>query len=186
MASNSTNEYQIVADKIVSPDEDIIVSVVGGLYKGSITEQNRYANLSDIGSETSFVVAGGTDGTQPTFTGAPLFSGSYIRMSSNLVHFRITVDFDNITDFGTGQYYVTLPFPAKYDYKFRDGAFYDFSASKEYTISGHVSAGASTLELYTTDTQSGRVFDVAFTSTAPIALAAADDFHIAGTYIAGS
>jgi hypothetical protein len=33
---------------IVSPDEDIIIKVVGGVYKNSITEQNRYATVSDL------------------------------------------------------------------------------------------------------------------------------------------
>jgi hypothetical protein len=49
MASNSSSEYKVVADKIVSPDEDIIVSVAGAMYKDSITEQNRYATMADVG-----------------------------------------------------------------------------------------------------------------------------------------
>ncbi len=48
MASNSTSEYKVVADVIVSPDEDIIISVVGDMYKDSITEQNRYTTIADI------------------------------------------------------------------------------------------------------------------------------------------
>lgn len=48
MASNTTSEYKIVTDKLVSPDEDIIVEIVGGIYKGTITEQNRYALISDL------------------------------------------------------------------------------------------------------------------------------------------
>ena len=48
MASNSTSEYKVVADVIVSPDEDIIVSVAGDMYKDSITEQNRYTTIADI------------------------------------------------------------------------------------------------------------------------------------------
>jgi hypothetical protein len=188
MASNTTNEYataeyKVIADMIVSPDEDILVNIAGGVYMSSITPVNKLATVTDVGVETAFTVVGGTAGTQPTFTGAPLFSGSYIKTVGGLVHFRITVDFDNITGFGTGQYYVTLPFPAKYDYKFRDGAYADISESKEYTISGHVSAGSSTLQLFTTDTQSGRVFDVPFTATSPVTLTTADDFHIAGNYI---
>lgn len=50
MASNSSSEYKVVTDKIVSPDEDIIVQIAGGIYKGTITEANRYATQSDFTS----------------------------------------------------------------------------------------------------------------------------------------
>jgi hypothetical protein len=133
--------------------------------------------------DTSFVVAGGTAGTQPTFTGDPLFTGSYTK-SGDQVHFQIQVDMDNITGFGTGQYYLDLPFPSKYPYKFRDGCLHDISASKDYAIGGHVAAGSSRLYLFSTDTQSGAVFDIEFDYNSPITLATADNFHIAGTYIA--
>jgi hypothetical protein len=47
MASNSSAEYKVIADQIVSPDEDIIVKITGDIYKGSIDEQNRYVTVSD-------------------------------------------------------------------------------------------------------------------------------------------
>ena len=134
-------------------------------------------------SETSFTVNGGSLGTQPTFTGAPLFSGTYVK-TGPLVHFQIQVDMDNITNFGTGQYYVDLPFPAKYGYKFREGCLHDVSANKDYAIGGHVYAGESRLNLGSTDTQSGTVFDIAFDYNSPVTLSTADNFHISGTYIA--
>jgi hypothetical protein len=61
MASNNTSEYKIATDKIVSPDEDIIISVVGDMYKGSISEPNRYATISDVGEG-----GGGAGPTGPT------------------------------------------------------------------------------------------------------------------------
>lgn len=48
MASNSSSEYKVIADKIVSPDEDIIVKVRGAMYKDSIEEPNRYATINDL------------------------------------------------------------------------------------------------------------------------------------------
>jgi hypothetical protein len=132
--------------------------------------------------ETSFTVNGGTLGTQPTFTGSPLFSGSYVK-TGPMVHFQIQVDMDNITNFGTGQYYVDLPFPAKYGYKFREGCLHDVSANKDYAIGGHVYAGESRLTLGSTDTQSGTVFDIEFDYNSPVTLSTADNFHISGTYI---
>jgi hypothetical protein len=136
-----------------------------------------------VPADTPFTVLGGTLGTQPTFSSSPLFTGSYLR-TNDLVHFRIDVDMDNITNFGTGQYYLDLPFPSKYNYKFRDGCLHDISASKDYAIGGHVAAGASRLYLFSTDTQSSHVFDIDFDHNSPVTLAAADNFHIAGTYIA--
>jgi len=88
---------------------------------------------------------------------------------------------DNITSFGTGQYYVDLPFPAKYGYQVREGCVHDISTSRQYPIGGHVLAGQSRLNLNFVDSN-GR--DDAFTHNTPFALAVADNFHIAGTYIA--
>jgi hypothetical protein len=139
-----------------------------------------YSNSGGV--ESTFTVAGGSLGTQPTFTGAPLFSGTYTKIG-NLVHFQIQVDMDNITSFGTGQYYVDLPFPAKYGYKFRQGCLHDISATRDYEVGGHVNAGESRLTLTSMDTQSGKVFDIPFTYENPVTLTTADNFHISGTYI---
>jgi len=144
------------------------------------------AYLSDISEATStevvYEIEGGTSGTQPTFTGAPLFSGSYVKIG-NLVHFQIQVDMDNITSFGTGQYYVDLPFNAKYGYQFKEGCLHDFSSGKQYAIGGHVALGAN--RVYLTYTASNGQ-DESFTHSSPITLNVADNFHIAGTYIANS
>lgn len=137
-----------------------------------------------LGVETDFVVAGGTTGTPVTFSGAPLFNGSYIKLANNLVYFQIEVLFTNITSFGTGQYFVNLPFPTKHEIKFRDGCLHDVSATREYALGGSVLAGSETMLLTSTDTQSGTVYDIPFTRTAPVTLVVADKFHIAGTYIA--
>ena len=145
---------------------------------------NQIATIGDIGVETSYAIQGGTDGTQPTFTGDPLFTASYVRMSSNLVHFQIQVDMDNITNFGTGQYYMTLPFPSKYGYMFRESCLHDISANREYHISGHVFAGSNQMTLFTSDTQGNNLYDFPFAQGEPVTLTTADNFHIAGTYIA--
>jgi hypothetical protein len=132
--------------------------------------------------DTTFTVSGGTDGNAPIFNGTPLFSGSYVK-NGDSVTFRIKVLMTNITNFGTGQYYVDLPIASKYDYKFRTGCLHDISAGKDYEIGGHVSAGSSRLYLSSVDTQSGTVFDIDFTHNSPITLSTNDNFHIGGTYI---
>jgi hypothetical protein len=143
---------------------------------------NQIATIGDLGSDTTFTVAGGTLGTQPTFTGAPLFTGSYVR-TGPMVHFRIDVDFDNITSFGTGQYYLDLPFPAKYNYEFTAGCLHDISETRDYPMTGHVYAGESRMLLKSLDSQGNSAFAVPFTATTPVTLAVADNFHISGNYI---
>lgn len=127
----------------------------------------------------SYQPEGGTLGTQPTFTGAPLITGNFILLG-NLCHFSIDVDMDNITSFGTGQYFLTLPFTSSRNYILRDGCVHDFSTDRQYSIAGHIIAGADQMELFSTSSNGQ---DVAFTSSVPFSLATADNFHIAGTYV---
>ncbi len=136
-----------------------------------------------IGSSASteagtWQIEGGTLGTQPTFNGDPLFSGGWTRFD-NLVHFAIDVDMDNITSFGTGQYYMKVPFVAKYNYLLSNGCLHDQSNGREYAILGHILAGSDVMTLLTTDSN-GR--QEPFTSAIPISLNSLDNFHISGTY----
>lgn len=125
-----------------------------------------------------FVPAGGTTGTQPTFNGTPLFTGSYNKLG-RIVHFAIDVDMDNITNFGTGQYYMDLPFKARRNYLLSDGCLHDISTGDEYAILAHISAGSNRMFLLTT-ASNGR--QVPFEHNVPVTLSTADNFHIAGTY----
>jgi hypothetical protein len=164
-------------------DEGVFVMFEGGdpsypLWAGLFS--NKISVTPVVSADTPFTVLGGTLGTQPTFSSSPLFTGSYIR-TNDLVHFRIDVDMDNITSFGSGQYYLNLPFPSKYNYFLRDGCLHDISASRQYAMSGHVLAGSNQLLLWSTASNGN---DVPFTHNVPATLAAADNFHIAGTYIA--
>ena len=149
-----------------------------------ISQDERISNLerstTGYGVNVTYQPSGGTDGTQPTFSGPAIF-GSFNRFG-NMVHFSILVDFDNITSFGTGQYFLTLPFPARVAYQFRDGCLHDFSAGTEYQVSGHVFANDDVLWLNIADKISSGVQDVSFTSTTPVTLTTEDSFHIAGTY----
>lgn len=141
---------------------------------------NLERNTTGYGINTAYQPEGGTDDVQPTFSG-PAITGSLNRFG-NMVHFSILVDFDNIISFGSGQYYLTLPYPARVAYQFRDGCLHDDSAGTEYQISGHVDAGDDVLWLSAADKVTNTVQDVDFTSSVPITLTAADIFHIAGTY----
>jgi hypothetical protein len=128
--------------------------------------------------ELDYTPEGGTDGTQPTFSGDPLITGHYMKIGK-LIHFTIEVDFDNITNFGSGQYYLKLPFHTEHPFLVRDGCLHDISGNDQYSISGHCNAGSDVLQLFAT-ASNGR--DVPFTNGTPVNLATADNFHIAGTY----
>jgi hypothetical protein len=141
---------------------------------------NLEQNTTGYGINTAYQPEGGTDGTQPTFSG-PAITGTFNRFG-NMVHFSIAVDFDNITSFGTGQYYLTLPYPARVAYMFRDGCLHDDSETREYHISGHVNENDDVLRLFTTDISGQALYDFPFAQGSPITLTTADNFHIAGTY----
>jgi hypothetical protein len=167
-----------------SNDNVVLNGNEGGEFIGNADDpENQIATIGDLGGDTSFTVVGGTLGTQPTFTGAPLFTGSYVK-TGPMVHFRIDVDMDNITNFGTGQYYVDLPFPSKYNYQFAAGCYHDISTGRDYPMFGHVEAGESRVVLKSIDAGGNSAYNVPFTSTQPVTLNAEDNFHISGDYIA--
>jgi len=141
-----------------------------------------YGNAAEL-SGKSYTVGGGTKGLeQPTFSGDPLFSGQYIRIG-NFVHFEIEVDFSNILTFGTGQYYLTLPFAARSEVIIREGSLYDGSDAREFHMSGHTTPDSTELLLYSSDKIASGVQDVPFTFETPITLDNTDHFHISGSYI---
>jgi hypothetical protein len=168
---------------IDAADSAIVLNGNNGEYIRNTSSESQIATIGDIAnaapSEASFTVNGGTLGTQPTFDGAPLFSGTYVK-TGQLVHFQIQVDMNNILTFGTGQYFIDLPFPAKYGYQFTSGCLHDISSGKQYAIGGHVYAGQ--LQMALTFTNSAGQDDP-FDYNSPVVLSTADNFHISGTYI---
>lgn len=146
-------------------------------HDGSDSHRIKGSDL-DAGDDFDYQPMGGTDGTQPTFSGDPLITGSYVRLGA-FCHFQIEVNFDNITSFGDGQYYLTLPFNAEHKFFVRSGTLFDASGNDHYAMSGGCEAGSNVLKLYSV-ASNGR--DVPFTYNVPVTLAAADDFSIAGSY----
>jgi hypothetical protein len=144
---------------------------------------SHYVELKNlVGQKIGYQPEGGTNGTQPTFSGAPLITGSYTKWG-NICHFSILVQFSNITNFGTGRYYLTLPFAAEESYKFRDGCLHTvYPGGTTFHISGHVDKDSNRLELYSSDKVASGVQDVDFTSSFPVVLTTDGRFHVAGTY----
>lgn len=134
-------------------------------------------NVTGYGINVAYQPIGGTDGTQPTWTGTPI-TGSFNRFG-NMVHFNIQVDMDTITSFGTGQYYVTLPYPARVRYTFANGHLLDFSAGKTYNLVGECAADSDQVKIFYIG-PNGQMDP--FTATNPVILTTADYFDISGTY----
>lgn len=116
-------------------------------------------------------------GTGLTFTGTPA-TGIYIKIGT-LVHFRIKVRCTTVTNFGTGQYHLTLPFEPVDDYVFRDGGFHDASTGHHHAISADAEANTTQISLWHPGSSAK---DVAFDQNTPIVLHVADYFYISGTY----
>ena len=133
---------------------------------------------SGYGINVGYVVEGGTiGGTPPVFDPDDII-GTYNRIG-NLVHFVVTVDFDGITDFGTGQYYITLPYAPTTDYLFSSGHLYDYSTGNSYIMVGMVDANSDVLKLFYLGSNSQLA---AFEHNAPKTLTIDDHFDISGTY----
>jgi hypothetical protein len=165
----------------------------GDEYYGAIPTDTNSWNLftskgedSAAATEESFPVVFGTlgGGTQPTFNGAPLATGSYVKAGQK-VHFRISINFDNVTSFGTGQYYLDLPFPAKYSYEFTGGILRDSFVGRDYPITGNIEfAGNSRMYLRTLKADEQFSYTAPFTSASPVGLATdSHRFYISGDYI---
>jgi len=106
-----------------------------------------------------------------------LATGSYT-IVGNIVFFRIKVPLTYVANFGTGSYYLTLPFAPAADFIVRDGVINDASAAVKYTLSLHGTLGSTSGSLkYTAGSQ---FYDVDYNS--PVVLATADSFIISGTY----
>ena len=127
---------------------------------------------------TVFAVNGGTLGTQPTFDGAPLFTGRYFQIGE-LVTVEISVEMTNITSFGSGQYFLDLPSPTKQDMSF-NGVLHDVSANNYYSMVGIAEAGEDRVLLYYTGSN-GQLLP--FEQGSPRTLETVDHFSLHGTYI---
>lgn len=156
-------------------------------YESDLAVAARFADsrLSEIertttgyGIVTTFAgIQVGSSGTDPTFTG-PGVTATYTRFG-DMVHFAYSVDFDNISSFGTGQYYMTLPYNARRPHTFNGGALFDDSTGNIYSIIGIVATGSNQMDFYYLKSN-GEVEP--FEHNKPITLTVDDNFDITGIY----
>lgn len=115
-------------------------------------------------------------GTGLTYTGTPTIA-SYI-LFGTLCHFRIRVNCTTVTNFGTGQYFLTLPFPPQDDYVFRDGGIHANTGS-HYALMADAEQGELAMSLW----HPGPGGQDAITDhNSPHTLTVQDYFYVSGTY----
>lgn len=116
-------------------------------------------------------------GTGLSYTGAPAF-GSYIK-NGTMVFVQISVDMTNVSDFGTGQYSITLPFTSRWHTDVFGGSIHDTSVGAHYSIKGHLSVGSNVATIWYV---SGSAKDEPFIHNAPVNLTTQDLFHMSFVY----
>lgn len=152
------------------------------LVNAQINQAQRISNLernNNTGAVMPYTPV--WSGTGLAYTGSPV-TGSYTRIGQ-LVHFWIKVSCSTVTNFGSGQYFLTLPFEPAEDYIFRDGGLHE--GANHYSLAADAEGGSLDLEMYYPSKSTGnQVVDAAFTATAPKTLATTDYFYVSGTYLA--
>ncbi len=201
MTSNSSSEYKVVTDVVVSPDEDIVVRLAGAMYKDSISEPNRYANISDIGAVGGVTTAvrwsPTFQATGLTFTGSgatyPTYNSYYVRIGQ-LVTFNIKIDLTTVTNFGTGQFKVDLPFepiPTAANH-FSAWAWVNPALPAD-DLNGHIQmvadhpSGSQTLDMHwllATTSNPKPIIESLLSQGTPVTFTTASKMYINGTYIA--
>jgi hypothetical protein len=163
------------------------INVISRMQKIIVDAASNSVSVINIGPQgpgfwqngVPYTVSGGTTGTQPTFSGTPLFTGYKVQMGQ-LIYFQINVEFDNITSFGTGQYYVSIPYNTQNGFMTRGGCLHDASTNKQYSIGGHVNPGSNLMYLSYVGSNG---HDDEFDHNSPVTLTTADSFHISGWYL---
>lgn len=116
-------------------------------------------------------------GTGFTQTSNPA-TGTYMRYGRMIV-VNLLIPFGEVTNFGTGQYSVTLPFAASFHQDVVAGSLHNTNASAHYTVKGHLSAGSNVMTIWYI---SGASRDEPFDSNSPISLDTTDLFHMSFIY----
>lgn len=152
---------------------------------------NTYADQVTYWNGTEWVVIGDDNlgvpvipftptwaGTGLTFTGTPAV-GYYSRVGK-MITFNIQVNFTTVTNFGTGQYSLTLPtgLPSAY-HAVLNGGLHDTNTNNHLNLLADLEPASGTTELYY-PTSNG--VNDPFDHNSPLTLTTADYFYIGGTY----
>jgi hypothetical protein len=129
--------------------------------------------------------------TSTSFT--PVWSGTGLAYSGgatgdytvfgNQVFVNINIAFTGVTNFGTGQYSITLPFTAaKHQDVFAGSVHDDNSPVVHWSLKGHLTAGSNVMTLWYLSAQGNKLRDEPFKYNDPFTLATPDEFHLSFNY----
>jgi hypothetical protein len=158
-------------------------SEIGGAYLNGNEDypETQIATIGDINNTVSAITSYSPvwSGTGLAFSGTPA-TGTYVKIG-NLVQVQIDVNFTNVTNFGTGQYSVTLPFTSKYHTDVFGGSIHNTgSPTDHYSLKGHLLPTSSAMTLwYIAGSSQDQIFD----HNSPITLNTTDKFHMSFSYI---
>lgn len=119
-------------------------------------------------------------GTNLAFSGSPV-AASYVKIG-NLIQVQLDVSFTNVSNFGTGQYSLTLPFASKYHTDVYGGSVHNIinQGVDHYSIKGHLSDGSIVMTIWSVGSSAK---DEPFDHNSPFVLATTDKFHMSFSYI---
>lgn len=119
-------------------------------------------------------------GTGLAYSNTPT-TGAYIKLG-NLVTVQIDVLFTSVTNFGTGQYSLTLPFNSEYHTDVYGGSIHDVvnQGVDHYSIKGHLSPASNVMTIWNIGSSAK---DEPVDYNSPFNLAVADKMHMSFTYI---
>ena len=167
-----------------SSDNNVILSPgpENSAYLGDAsTVNNQIATIGDINNTVSAITSYSPvwSGTGLAFTGTPA-TGTYIKIG-NFVQVQLEVNFTNVTNFGSGQYSLTLPHPSKYHTDVYGGSIHNVgSTTDHYSLKGHLLPTSSAMTLwYIAGSSQDQIFD----HNSPISLNTTDKFHMSFSYI---
>lgn len=154
----------------------------GEFLNDSSVPSNQIATIGDIANTVSSVTSYNPvwSGTGLTYTGTPAV-GSYVRIG-DVVTVQIDVTLANVTDFGTGQYFLTLPFNSRYHTDVYGGSVHKIvgPTTNHHSLKGHLSPAGNVVSIWDLGAAAQ---DEQFDHNSPVILTTADRFHMSFTYI---
>lgn len=115
-----------------------------------------------------------------SYTGNPV-EAFYVKIG-NLVTVQLDVEFDNVSNFGSGQYSLTLPFASKYHTDVYGGSIHKVvnQGVDHYSIKGHLSDGSTSFTIWAIGSNAA---DQPFNYNTPVNIDTDDKFHMSFSYI---
>jgi hypothetical protein len=138
--------------------------------------------FGDVGGLTTTINSYNSvwSGTGLSYTGNPV-EAFYIKIG-NFVIVQIDVEFDSVTNFGSGQYSLTLPFASKYHTDVYGGSIHKVvnQGVDHYSIKGHLSNGSTSFTVWAVGSNAA---DQPFDHDSPVNIDTDDKFHMSFSYI---